>query len=200
MRGAATADTIRSAKHSATSSGFRSRVDDCVYSVMTSDALPKMPPNTTTQYKAIRMKSSQLERAGLSLSNDLSVEFSASFSAVASTERVALADRSGCSSDVADASDSSEPASTAVAAADDAADIGFAFVPDQTNDDNDDEWPLLGIRALRPRRVLLSSFVPSRRIVLLLPVKVLLGVLLYWLSCCVRHVESWPIIYVNQII
>lgn len=76
VNGAATADTIKSAIHNATNNGLRNRVDDCVYNVITSDAFPKIPPNTMIQYKATSMKRMQLDNTELfsSMCNIFSVE------------------------------------------------------------------------------------------------------------------------------
>lgn len=57
VNGAATPVTIKSAKQRATNKGLRRRADDCVNRVTISDALPKMPPSTTTQYSIINSTS-----------------------------------------------------------------------------------------------------------------------------------------------
>lgn len=146
LRGAATADTIKSAKHKATSKGFRSRVADCVYSVITSEAFPNMPPNTTIQYRAISVASSQFDGIVSPLSGDVAasgvafspIAFATNLNAVAVSRCEMFADSGGCVRDASNdgplfgcaadtvASDRSEAASTIVAV--DVTDIGLDLV------------------------------------------------------------------------
>lgn len=191
VNGAATPLTIKSARHNATSNGLRKRVDDCVYSPMTSDALPKMPPNTTIQYKIIS-KSSQLFQMTVPVPSSKSTKMvvvdcvadavpsvvaaaKVNWDAAAAVSRSAIACDKFCKSRCA-VSESSVP-------------IVVVVVDDADNDD-----------------VLLSCccwwwwWRPAAPLLLLLPLRLLLKTETYWFSCCKCHVESWPIIYVNQVI
>lgn len=170
VNGAATPVTIKSAKHSATNNGFRKRVDDCVYSVMTSDALPKMPPNTTMQYKIIN-RSSQLFQMTVPSSNSLVADVALAPLVVV----VVVAVNVNC--------DATAAVSRSAIACDDAAAAAAAAA------------------------VLLCwcccwwwCWWRMGPLLLALPLRLLLKTETYWLSCCKCHVESWPIIYGNQVI
>lgn len=140
VNGAATPVTIKSAKHSATNNGLRRRVDDCVYSPMTSDTLPKMPPNTTIQYNIIS-KSSQLFQMTVPVPSSYSTENvvdcvavavpsleNVNCDAAAAVSRSAIACEKFCKSRCAAVSESSVPPPIVVV-------VGVVVADDADNDD-----------------------------------------------------------------
>lgn len=159
VNGAATPVTIKSAKHNATNNGFRRRADDCAYNVITSDAFPKMPPNTTMQYKIISntieifqiIILSSLLPLLLMRSDDIVVGFVVAICAAVSNSKAADSlSASACEKLCNCRCVNNSNVSTALDVDDDATDA------DDNTVDNDDDDDVLLLRSCMPLLLLLS--------------------------------------------
>lgn len=200
VSGAATPVTIKSAKHSATNNGLRNRVDVCVYNVSTSDALPKMPPNTTIQYSTISKRSQLFQMTVLVSASSTSTWYVVD--CVAAPPPSLLVDVN-C--------DTAAAVSRSAIACEKFCNSRCAEVDNNDDDVLLDGWNccwwwwrtrplLLLLLLLLLITLLLMEMVVVMVVKLSPPLRPLVKAETYWFSCCRCHVESWPIIYVNQVI